>query len=338
MPVAQYNVRNYVTTSLQSLGIEVSDAEVDVYVKLIQKSVGCNPRAMKRLFNAFLLLNKIAANGTVIESAQRKMLFAILCLQLSFEEIYNYIVHNAEDCYDGNLLQSLTVPETYIEGAEAERLALELGLKKDADIINAVEFMTVFVKVLDKDADGSLTEKEIASFIDILLFSTITANTSAVKNKVENIEHDYRISNRSIIKEVLISLQGNYDKGPFKLYQTRTNNNPEWQKHYAGGWKQINTPFGAVNYEFKIMTNLQEKESVLCFYLYPADKTDRKKFVEHMQTWCLQQGFGFRFLEDKYGFRLDNKRVHADSRNEIIEYFAANVPVITTEIEKALQV
>jgi predicted KAP-like P-loop ATPase len=132
MPVAQYNVKNYVISSLNALGISVADLEVESYVKLIQRSVGCNPRAMKRLFNAFLLLNKIAANGTVIDAAQRKMLFAILCLQLSFENIYNYIVQNAEDCHDGNMLQSLANPETYTEGSDAERLSHQLQLHSDA--------------------------------------------------------------------------------------------------------------------------------------------------------------------------------------------------------------
>jgi NitT/TauT family transport system substrate-binding protein len=67
MPVAQYNVKQYVSDSLKSLGVNVSDKEEDVYVKLIQYSVGCNPRAMKRLFNAFLLLSKIATNGMDIK-------------------------------------------------------------------------------------------------------------------------------------------------------------------------------------------------------------------------------------------------------------------------------
>ena len=34
MPVAQYDVKNYVTASLQALGIAVSDVEAEAYVKL----------------------------------------------------------------------------------------------------------------------------------------------------------------------------------------------------------------------------------------------------------------------------------------------------------------
>lgn len=336
MPVAQYNVKNYVLSSLQTLGISVSDAEVESYVKLIQRSVGCNPRAMKRLFNAFLLLNKIAANGTVIDAAQRKMLFAILCLQLSFENIYNYIVQNADDCYDGTLLQSMTTPETYTEGSEAERLSHELHLRTDSEIMNAVDFMTVFVSVLDQDGDGKLAEEEVASFINILRFSTITANTSTATSTNTNLESHYRYYNRDIIKDVLVALQGSYNNGDYKIYQTRTNNNPNWKKHYAGGWKRIVTTFGNVNLEFKIATSLQSKESALSIWVYPADKADRRKFVERTQEWYSTQTYGFTYLEEYCGYWLDNKSVHADARNEIIQYFTEIVPLIATDLEKVL--
>lgn len=336
MPVAQYNVKNYVASSMKALGIQVPDSELESYVKLIQKSVGCNPRAMKRLFNAFLLLNKIAYSGTVIEESQRRMLFAILCLQLSFENIYNYIVQNADDCYDGTLLQSLTTPETYTDGEEAEHLSREFNLHSDLDISNVVEFMTVFVNVLDQDGDGVLAEAEVTSFINILRFSTITANTSQATTSESNLENHYRYYNRDIIKDVLVKIQGNYNN-PIKLYQTRTNNNPEWKKHYAGGWKAIQTPYGNVNYEFKVSTSLQNKTSSLSVNIYPADKTDRHKFYENMKDWYEKQAYGFTYLEDRCSLWLNTKNVDADSREEIIEYFVELIPSLTEEIETILQ-
>lgn len=335
MPVAQYNVKNYVASSMQTLGIQVPDSELESYVKLIQKSVGCNPRAMKRLFNAFLLLNKIASSGIVIEESQRRMLFAILCLQLSFENVYNYIVQNADDCYDGALLQSLTTPETYTDGDEAEHLSRELNIGSDADITNVVEFMTVFVNVLDQDGDGILAEGEVTSFINILRFSTITANTSSTTTSDSNLESHYRYYNRDIIKDVLVKIQGNYNN-PIKLYQTRTNNNPEWKKHYAGAWKPIQTSYGNVNYEFKIATSLQNKTSSLSVNIYPADKTDRHKFFENMKEWYDKQSYGFAYLEENCRFWLNTKNVDADSREEIIEYFTSLIPTLTEEIEGVL--
>ena len=75
---------------------------------------------------------------------------------------------------------------------------------------------------------------------------------------------------------------------------------------------------------------------LLSVWVYAADKTDRHKFVEHMQDWYSTQTYGFDYLEEYGGFWLNNKNVHADARNEIIEYFVSMIPTMTEEIEKAL--
>jgi len=336
MPVAQYDVKNYVKTSLQTLGMEILNGELDSYVKLIQRSVGCNPRAMKRLFNAFLLLNKIAANGMSIEVSQRKMLFAILCMQLSFENLYNYIVQNADECYNETFLQSLSIPDTYTEGNEVERLSHELNINNDNDIASVADFMQAFIDVIDQDGDGKLAEEEIRAFIDILRFSTITANSSNTTNAESEKENHYRYYNREIIKEVLNNIQGNIT-GPFKLYQTRTNNNPKWKKYYACGWKSIPTLFGNVNFEFKIETSLKNKESSLSVWIYATEKTDRLKFVEHMEDWYNEQRYGFVFIEEYCGYWLNDKIVSADARDEIIHHFTTLIPSLVDEIETKIK-
>lgn len=341
MPVAQYDIKNYVRNSLQALNITVSDQEVEIYVKLIRKSVGCNPRAMKRLFNAFLLLNKIAANNVAKDDTQRKTLFAILCLQLSFESIYNYIIQNAQDCYDGNLLKSLAEIETYTEGDDAERLVHELNLNSDTDIANAADFMSVFVNVIDQNGDGEIAKSEIDSFISTLHFSTITANTSTTSESENNPEKDYRYYNRNIIKDTLVAIQGSYTTGDFKIYQTRTDrtdNNFDWKKYYAGGYKSITTSFGNVDFYFKIATNLRDKESTLSLLIRPAYKTDRYKFVNIMNEWYSEQNYGFNYSENPCEYYLADKIVDARSRDEIIQYFTSIVPSVSKEIDNFLKV
>lgn len=334
MPVAQYNVRNYVTTSLKTLGIVLSADEIDTYVKLIQTSVGCNPRAMKRLFNAFLLLNKVASHGMISEPKQRKTLFAILCLQLSFENIYNYIVRNPGECNDGALLQALASPESYGEGSDADKLPYEVQLHSDDEIMRAVSFMTVFNSVLDQDGDGALSGEEVADFINILGFSTITASTAAEVVTEDSKESQYRYYNRDIIKDVIAEINP-LTKKEFKVYQTRTNRE-NWKKYYASGWTHIPCAFGKVGLDFKISTNLQRQESDLSIWIYPVDKTDRHRFRESLAPWCQEQNYGFTFLEDSFGFWLNNKTVHADAREEIIAYFSSIVPTITEEVTSRL--
>lgn len=327
MPVAKYNVRHYVTNSFHSLGIEVTENEIQSYEKLIQTSVGFNPRAMKRLFNAFLLLNKVSAGDEISKPEQRKVLFAILCLQLSFENIYNYIVGHPEECSDELLLQTLATPDAY---RDADKLPLELRLDDDSEIQSVTAFMTEFNKVLDQDGNEGLSAEELSAFITILGVSTITSSTATEVAAEESRESRYRYYNREIIKEINAAINGE-GKPEFKVYQTRTNRG-NWRKHYACGWTYIPCAFGQIGLEFKIATNLQQSESDLSIWIYPVDKTDRKRFRESLEPWCQEQTYGFTFLESDCGFWLNNKTVNADARDEIISYFTQIVPEITGEV------
>ncbi len=337
MPVAQYDVINYVTSSLQALGIELSSTEeAKTYVRLIQTSVGCNPRAMKRLFNAFLLLNKVAAHGVISEPKQRKTLFAILCLQLSFENIYNYIVRNPNECRDGTLFKELATQESYKEGHEGNTLPYELRLRSDDEIMRAVSFMTVFHDVLDQDRNGELSDTEIKNFIDMLKFSTITSSTSREAVTGDTPEEYYRWYNRDIIKDALVYINPQ-SKLEFKVYQSRTDSE-EWKKHYAGGWTYLPCAYGKILFEFKITTHLQDRKSDLSIWIAPDDKRGRQGFQERLEPWYREQSYGFAFLEDKCGFWLGNKTVDADARDEIIAYFNDMVPKITEEVLSQLQI
>lgn len=337
MPVAQYDVINYVTTSLQALGVELSgDEEARTYVKLIQTSVGCNPRAMKRLFNAFLLLNKVAARNVISELEQRKTLFAILCLQLSFENIYNYIVRNPNECRDGTLFKELAAQESYREDGEGNALPYELRLRSDDEIIRTVSFMTVFRDVLDQDGNGELSDAEIKNFIDMLQFSTITSSTSGEAVTGETPEDHYRWYNRNIIKDTLAQINPN-SRLEFKVYQSRTDS-VAWKRYYAGGCAYLPCAHGKIFFEFKISTHLQDRTSDLSIWIAPVDKRGRQDFRERLEPWYREQNYGFTFLEDIFGFWLGNKTVDADAGDEMIAYFNDMVPKIAEEVLSRLQV
>ncbi len=335
MPVAQYDVKNYVETSLKGIGIPVENHEVESYVKLIQRSVGCNPRAMKRLFNAFLLLNKIAANDKDNKGAQRNTLFAILCLQLSFEDLYNYIVQKAEDCKDDDFLKKLRNPATYTDESEGESLAHELHLNPETDVAGAAEFMKAFFAVIDQDGSGSLSDAEREDFIKTLRFSTITSNTGTPGETMTEDQRAYRTFNNDIAKEIIKTV-----KGPWKVFMARTYNNPAWEIHYAGGKREFETRFGKMIFEFKIATNLETKKAPLILHVYPDNKfADSEAFVKYMQ--CLN-AHGFTKAEKTCEYWLNNKTVDVDAKDEdakkeIIKYFTEEIPTVTQAIETALQ-
>jgi hypothetical protein len=60
MPVAQYDIKKYVSNRLKDIGIGYSTIEeLQKMTNLIQSSIGNNPRSMKRLFNSYLLLSSV---------------------------------------------------------------------------------------------------------------------------------------------------------------------------------------------------------------------------------------------------------------------------------------
>lgn len=336
MPVAQYNVRNYVITSLEGMGITLTSAEADTFVKLIQTSISCNPRAMKRLFNAFLLLIKV----TGVDSSnvgEMKILFAILCLQLSFESIYNYIVTNPAECCDGTLLKNLSNVDTY-DTDSTGNLSVELNLTTDAEVVKVVEFMTVFNAVIDADGNKKFSEEEISDFIRILGFSTITASTSPERVSEESPESHYRYFNRTIIKNTLPVINSHCNAN-FNVYQAKADRE-NWTKYYAAGKGYLPCTLGnskgKVGIDYKIATDLQTKESTLSIWIYPADKLNPILFKEKFVPWNDAQTFGLVYLEDDYGFWLDSKKLPSDSKAEISRYFLDIVPDIVNSIENYL--
>ena len=337
MPVAKYEVGKYVAKSLRAIGVSVADEEIDTYVKLIQASVGCNPRAMKRLFNAFWLLNKVSMNTKETREKERKILFAVLCLQLSFEKVYNYIVNNPETCVDGTLLKALSDMSSFADmGKEPDKLSVELKSSTEADMIKLVDFMTAFVDVLDENGDGELSESEMQEFIRILGFTTVTATTVVERVPIGQLEGTWRSQNRSIAKVLMARLNSltNYS---FKIYQSQ-GDSADWKKYYVSTYTRMPCRFasGNIAIDFTIRTNLKPKDKVseLRIVVWYESGNDRYKFMEALKPWCEAQEFGFEMNVEKAEFVLRGKIVNAGDGETIINYFVDNGVKVIKSIER----
>lgn len=333
MPVAKYNVNNYVSKALNAVGVNVPDEEVDIYVKLIQTSVGCNPRAMKRLFNAFWLLNKVSVNESVVSVSERKVLFAVLCLQLSFEKIYNYIVTNPEECLDGSLLKSLADVNSYAKTKETDKLLVELQIEDENEGVRAANFMAVFNEVLDKDGDGKLSLLEIQDFIKILGFTTITATAVVETVPADQVESRWRYNNREIGKVLAERLNRKIANWKFKVFQSKTNS-PDWKKYYSSVWAEIAMDYGKVAIDLEIRTNLKNNMSDLHIRIRYGGGVDKYKFIDALKSWYETQKFGFSRAEDGGQYRLVKKDMDANNGGAIIDYFENMTIEVIKSIEK----
>lgn len=107
LPIGKYNINNYMSTLIKDEDMAKSlmkDGKVkEDIMNLVKTSVGCNPRAIKRLLNSYLLLHKIndlskgsSAGDEANVNDVSTVLFASLCLQLAYEKVYEALLASCD--------------------------------------------------------------------------------------------------------------------------------------------------------------------------------------------------------------------------------------------------
>jgi len=103
MPMGQYDIGNYVLDLLGKIEyLEGDDDEIrDKITKLVQYSIGGNPRSLKRLINSLTLIDIFSRlsddedenlDETIIESDDGKIiLLALVCLQISYPVFHDLL-------------------------------------------------------------------------------------------------------------------------------------------------------------------------------------------------------------------------------------------------------
>lgn len=133
VPVYQYDLYKFVNKSLREVGFS-RHIDVNKCLQLIQRSIGKNPRAIKRLFNSALLLMKVNRSKNENKKSSKEdelILFAILCMQLSFEEAYNFLVENIGDITNAEELLKYTDIDYYTEIVDKSSIQDDIGISDD---------------------------------------------------------------------------------------------------------------------------------------------------------------------------------------------------------------
>ena len=221
MPTAQYNLKNYVGKFLESIDIKnPSEQMLSNYSQLIEYSIGSNPRAMKRIFNAYLLLSKVTKIKGEQSDWDKEMLFAVLCLQLSFEELYLYLAKNLDECNSQEFMERLYNIDSYRDAEDGDEdnessILTDDNLKligkkyDDQKLRNLLKFMKVFVEVIDQNGDGDLSEDELNDFYSVINISSITAavDNVEVSAKTTNTEEDHLQRSLPQIQQIYLHLK-----------------------------------------------------------------------------------------------------------------------------------
>lgn len=222
MPVAQYDISNYISDALKEMGIAYDEKSVKQYVGLIETSIGCNPRSIKRLFNTYMLLDIISQESSYSanDSKRRMILFAIICMQMEFDELYNFIV-SSKDTLSNDLFCQLS-DYTFINNDE--NLKEEIGIYDDDEIMRISLFMKKFVDAIQIDDNENISDEEIDNLRNILHFSTITSvsNNNSQEDKSDDDWH-YRYVNKDIVSKLNDRLRSELGL-EFRIWQPRKNN------------------------------------------------------------------------------------------------------------------
>ena len=219
VPVVEYNLYNYVKHSLQEIGYS-DDINVNLCVELISNSIGKNPRAIKRLLNSALLLKKIQGDK-LFTKENELILFGILCLQLSYEEVYKFFVINLGDFNNFDELKKLTDEKFYMEVDEGKSLAEELSLDGDS-ILRVTKLMKSIINTIDQDNLATPSEEKILNFINLVGISTITS-AYLIDDSNTKLEDEYRYKNRELCKAIKTRISEEMPGMNFKFYQPRKN-------------------------------------------------------------------------------------------------------------------
>ena len=202
MPVPHYNIEGFVEQEYNAISNEKCEkSDVEILTSIINSSVGSNPRSMKRLFNAFsLLLNIDNAEEGDEERNDKKLLFAVLCIQQHFEDLYFYLVQKGK----GLMVDDLKV----LAGGEVslkeqgkkteemqEKTGVMIGKINEEDLRNNKEvnqFMIDFNTLLfgQKGEDGE--ESRLEELQRILQRSSATSSQVVPDEKAETNEISYR--------------------------------------------------------------------------------------------------------------------------------------------------
>lgn len=222
MPVAQYDISNYISDALKEMGIAYDEKSVKQYVGLIETSIGCNPRSIKRLFNTYMLLDIISQESSYSanDSKRRMILFAIICMQMEFDELYNFIV-SSKDTLSNDLFCQLS---DYTLINNDENLKEKIGIYDDDEIMRISLFMKKFIDAIQIDDDENISDEEIDNLRNILHFSTITSvsNNNSQEDKSDDDWH-YRYVNKDIVSKLNDRLRSELGL-EFRIWQPRKNN------------------------------------------------------------------------------------------------------------------
>ncbi|CDH47270.1 DUF4268 domain-containing protein [Candidatus Contendibacter odensensis] len=308
IPIAQYNISAYIQNLLSNMNIACSGEEINTYREIVDYSIGCNPRGMKRLFNSFILLNTVATkkrmfdgtDGIKVKDKQR-ILFAALCLQMAFQEIYEFMIKNKNDL-DTYFFEGIKDLEKLKTDGAFEEIRKNIPIKEELYYSKIADFMELFYNSLQLNNDlENLSDEELSNLKNILSFSAITANAPPGKIQPQT---GRTTNNTEFWKYFLDKI-----KGRSVLFQSISPS--------SAGWLASGGGVGGITYVVAV-----HRKSVTCsLSLYRSIKDENKKIFDDLEKSKAEietkmgKPLEWRRMNDKKGSNIDSETTGIDVYN-----------------------
>ncbi len=179
MPIAHYEIERYIEKAIRDMDFDTR--YLHAYIEMVTCSIGYNPRSMKRLLNSFLLITMIYQDSNMNDPEKQVMLFAVLCLQMSYEPLYNAMVHDDNDVFSPRMLNVLCGRDEDSEDdgdaclQKFDELLEQLELNQENEEIR--QFMQAFCNAVAIDGKRITTER----FETLQSILTISGTTSSAE-------------------------------------------------------------------------------------------------------------------------------------------------------------
>ncbi len=206
---------------------------------------------MKRLFNTYQLLDIVTKNtvSDIGDDVRRRVLFAIICIQMSFEKLYLYFSTTMidEDTFaplvdpgqceaaireiygvgDGaGYGVSVGAGDGYDTGNDSKAETRQISGVKTLDDATRREisrirtFLPHFVEALQVDDVAELSAEELNNFRVIMKCSLVTSVSSNAEESGNDRDWDIRAENRALVKAVAAKLD-TMGVGKFNVWAPR---------------------------------------------------------------------------------------------------------------------
>lgn len=240
MPVVRYDVKKYTKSMMKNMSIATAEDNVKLFSSLIKNSVGVNPRGIKRLFNTYqLLYNVIQSGNSKDELRKQKNLFAAVCMQMSFESVYNYLAAGNMDtdtlkklfAVDNKAIRNFMRQRSMDndESDEGNILEVLFDEKISSEELKTIlqklpTFLKYFADAIHTDQGKEISEEEIAYLRDILKSSAITSVKSDSGDLAYQQATEQRQINHELVRQVNEKLKENTGE-EFKIAQAKPTEN-----------------------------------------------------------------------------------------------------------------